>query len=106
MGWPGVVVFWIIQQYILGFPARDDILLSPPEPNESGPSKRDVLGQLIGERGTTVSALKPAGEIVVCGSTYGATSESGAYVCAAESVIVTGVKNGILVVCPIDPTPS
>ncbi|MCB9874975.1 MAG: NfeD family protein [Planctomycetaceae bacterium] len=95
LGLPGIVMFWVIQQYVLGFPAREEVFLAPF--GLTGPDNSS-LTELIGKRGTTLSALKPTGQIIIGDATYNAATESRSYLGPEEVVVVTGEKNGMLFV--------
>jgi hypothetical protein len=98
LGLPVAAVFWMIQQYILGFPDRDELILAPPGPIAREHSESAALTQLIGHDATVLSPLKPTGEIDVCEARHTATSESGGYLDPGDVVVVTGVKDGRLLV--------
>jgi membrane protein implicated in regulation of membrane protease activity len=98
LGLPGVVVFWVVQQYVLGFPARDDLFLTPPASMNREHSEPVALMQLVGQNATTLSPLKPTGEIILGDARYTAASESGGYLRPGEVVVISGVKDGRLLV--------
>lgn len=98
LGLPVAAFLWMIQQYVLGFPARDELFLAPPGPIVPPRSEPIDLTQLIGRDATVLSPLKPTGEILLCEARHTATSESGGYLDPGEVVVVSGVKDGRLMV--------
>ena len=54
--------------------------------------------KVIGHDATVLSPLKPTGEIVVCEVRHTATSESGGYLDSGDVVVVSGVRDGRLLV--------
>lgn len=90
----GVAMMWLIQQFVLGFPARGDLLLErPPLP----PGATD-LAKYVGQQGVTVTPLKPSGEILVGNLRFQATSDFGEYLAADLPILVTGTRLGRLLV--------
>ncbi len=104
LGLPGIAFLWVIQQYVLGFPAREDVFPGHSRIAARSHAQRSDLTRYIGARATTSSALKPAGEVTLGGAQHIATSENGAYLDSGETVVVTGAKNRSLLVRRIDAT--
>lgn len=98
LGIPVAAVYWLIQQYVLGFPVRDELILTPLGPITREHTEPAALTQLIGRDATVISPLKPTGEILVCEARHTATSESGGYLDSGDVVVVSGVKDGRLLV--------
>ena len=89
-----VGLLYVVQQWILGWPERTDLLLDPPSHREAG---YVVLDGLAGRRGVTVCPLRPGGVIVLDQVEYLALSDLG-YIDRGVDVIVVGRKGTSLVV--------
>jgi membrane-bound ClpP family serine protease len=91
----GTAVFmplYIAKQFILGFPDRDHVVLSPPSTSPPEiPAPKAKLG-------VTVSALRPMGTVDFCGERFNATSDSGIMIQAGRSVQLTGRRGDVLLV--------
>jgi membrane-bound ClpP family serine protease len=94
---PGIIFLYVIQQYVLGFPDRDDWILPPPNQGRSEPSRHD-LDSYIGTEGVTMTALKPMGTVLLNGDRFAAISETGAFIGIETSIIVSSVNGDKLVV--------
>ena len=95
LGLAGIGIFYVLQQYVLGFPDRGDWFLEPPPQTTDIGSSLDVH---LGKRGKTLSALKPSGEILIDNERLAALSEDGGYVDAGCDIEVCQIRNGQLVV--------
>ncbi len=89
-------LLYVIQQWILGWPDRTDLLLDPPS---LGRTDRTSLDDLIGKKGVTKGPLRPGGTIVLDGVECSAQSDLG-YVDRGVRVIVVGRRGASLVVIP------
>ena len=94
---PGIIFLYIIQQYVLGFPDRDDWIL-PPTNAETTWRSRPHLDALIGIHGETLSVLKPMGQVLVNGGRFDAISDTGALIGIEATVVVSAVNGDKLVV--------
>ncbi len=90
------VVLYGIQQWILGFPDREKLILQPPEPYRP-PSPAKDIPALIGRSATTVTPLRPTGKILIDDKEYDATGESD-FIPARTNVEITAIKNNRLTV--------
>ena len=79
----------VLQQYILGFPARRELFLQPPEMEKSS----DYLSEeLIGQMGVAISPLRPTGNVEVNGQKYDAATEDGQFIDRGAAIIVRRVS--------------
>lgn len=86
---PIVALAMFTKEYVLGFP---ELILSPRESTD-GPAD---LNCLIGNTGSTVTSLRPQGEIEINGQRYIAESESGDLIDRETPVTIVGVKKQLL----------
>lgn len=108
-----LVMAWLlfpygIKQYILGFPDRDIIAPKPevtiPDRQQREATFKPRPSALPGEVATVVATLKPSGTIRIGDQKHSATSEGSLFIDAGEEVIVSGERNGTLVVRRIEAT--
>ena len=93
-GLPVIGLVFLTKEYVLGFP---ELVLSPKEqvPETSAKSSPHVM---IGRTTTLTSPLRPQGKIVVEGKSFSAASDDGTMMDAGIDVVVTGSRNGSLLV--------
>jgi hypothetical protein len=91
----GLPVIYIAQQYVLGFPDRDEWFLTP---QASTDNRTDSLAEHVGKHASTLSALKPCGQVLIGEQWLPAASENGDYIDADTIVVVRRVSNGKLLV--------
>ncbi len=96
LGLGAVGVLYVLQQWILGWPDRDDFLLDPPSPRRGG---HRSLDELIGSMDVAGCPLRPGGLVVLDESEYPAHSDLG-YIDRGVQVIVVGRKGTSLLVRP------
>jgi len=93
---------YIANQYILGFPDRDVIVLKPevaiPDQHQRQAGARPRPSPLSGKVATVVATLKPSGTVRIGEEQHPATSEGSTFIDAGEEVTVRGERNGTLVV--------
>jgi membrane-bound ClpP family serine protease len=94
----GFALVYVVQQFVLGFPARHEWMLSP----SNDPTKQDAhlgLGsELIGAKGITTSPLRPIGDVKIEGRIYRAKTTDGQMLDANRTIVVSFVQQGTLVV--------
>ena len=83
-----------LKQFILGFPDRDEVILSPP----ANPFVQPDLSNLISSQGTVVATLKPSGKVEIAGIEYSATTADGMLLDPGMAIRVSDVRNTILIV--------
>jgi len=76
---------WILQQYVLGFPAQRPLVLQADTADSASTAHARAL---IGQRGVAVSSLRPAGTIEVNGRRYHAAAENAGFIDRGATVIV------------------
>lgn len=94
LGLPFVVIGYLINEYVLGFPG---ISLGPPTSAGDAKAKPDLTSH-IGCDAVAVVSLRPEGQIEIEGERVSAVSESGKLISEGTSVTVTGVKSGRVLV--------
>jgi membrane protein implicated in regulation of membrane protease activity len=87
-------VFYVLQQWILGWPDKQDMML---EPSRSEAAEANAQCELIGQIAVASSALRPAGHIAIGKRTYEARSDLG-YIEAGVRVEIIDRKDGSLIV--------
>jgi membrane-bound ClpP family serine protease len=100
----GVVSFaclYIVQQFVLGFPARHERMLSPSD----APDQPNI-NDLIGAEGITASPLRPIGDVKIDGQNYRAKTTNGQMLEANRTVFVAFVQQGTLIVKPSPACPA
>ena|GEM_PF-1256668 len=96
LGLGGIGVLYVLRQWILGWPDREDFLLNPPLPREA---EHRSLDELVGKMGVAGCPLRPGGLVVLDESEYPAHSDLG-YIDRGAQVIVVGRKGTSLLVRP------
>ena len=97
----GIVSFallYIVQQFVLGFPARHEWMLAPHTETDSQNELQEKHRELIGSFGWTVSPLRPLGEVDIDGTLYQAAANNGILIAEQTRVKVIRVRNGTLMV--------
>ena len=92
-----MIPVYIVQQFVLGFPDHDEVVLVPPVHAE-----REELPDLMGAVGTVTATLRPWGKVEVAGVTYSATTADGKLLDRGVAVCVTEVRNAVLVVVAVE----
>ena len=88
-------MLYIVQQFVLGFPARHEWVLDSIAP----PAENDPMDQsLVGQVGKTVSPLRPIGEVKLDGGVFEATANDGRLIERDETVVVIRIRHGKLIV--------
>jgi len=100
-------ILYVIQQWILGWPDRDNFILAPPSSCDMDHVQQD---ELIGRVGVACCPLRPGGLVVLDETEYPAYSDLG-YIERGAQVIVTGRKGTSLLVrsagsAPAEPAQS
>lgn len=108
--------FYALRQYVLGFPDRNDLVLSPPASRHHAPASASRLGtdaeEADGSPATVIAPLRPAGLVEIAGNRAEAMSFDGGWIATGTAVEVCGRRNRTLVVRPVSankaatPTPS
>jgi membrane-bound ClpP family serine protease len=100
-----IIIFpvYILKQFILGFPDRHSIFLSPPAGAPSEQSVQDI-SEFNSAIGSVTATLKPAGKIQINGVEYPATSADGKFVDIGCEVQVCGRRDTLLLVSRADTT--
>jgi hypothetical protein len=94
---PAIIVLYVLQQYVLGFPDRDDwILPSPGSDSNGGPNMH--LQQQVGSQGRTCSVIKPTGFADINGVRFDVISERGCLIESESAIVVSSVNGNRLVV--------
>ena len=94
---------YVVKQFILGFPERDQIVLSPPK-WDGPPAKPSIKPAIDNVKFATVTAtLRPLGRIECNGVRYDATSFDGTIVDVGQNVEVCAFQNRLFVVRPFIP---
>ncbi len=97
-----LVPVYALKQFILGFPDRDEVILTPP---------KDALiltdlSRLNEATGTVVSTLKPFGKVEIEGAVYSATTADSLLIDQGATVRICEVRNTTVVVRAINPAPD
>lgn len=85
---------YALKQFVLGFPDRDILILSPPS-DITPPSD---LSRLNHATGTVLATLRPCGTVEIEGVVYNAASADGKYLDMGAEIRVTGIRNLLLIV--------
>lgn len=85
VGMTVLLPLYALQQFVLGFPDRDLVILTPPiTPVTDNPTARRA------DTGIALSTLRPMGLIEVFGERFSAVSESGTLIHAGTPVRIVG----------------
>ena len=91
-------LFYLVQQFVLGFPARHERIRHQRGEFSPEQESKHRLSQLVGQSGLTVSALRPLGEVVVNDQTCSARTYNGAFLDPDTPVHVIAFQAGKLIV--------
>lgn len=86
------------KQFVLGFPDRHKLLLSPPDPNRHRASDDGEGHELVGKVGVVTAPLRPMGSVNIEGVVHDAKTDTGRLIEVGCSVTVKRVLQGTLVV--------
>jgi membrane-bound ClpP family serine protease len=86
------------KQFVLGFPDRHKLLLTPPDPNRHRVSDAGEDHELVEQTGVVTAPLRPMGSIEIDGVTHNAKTDTGCLLEVGTSVTVMRVHQGTLVV--------
>lgn len=86
------------KQFVLGFPDRHKLRLSPPDPNRHRAPDSGEAHELVGKTGVVTAPLRPMGSVKIDGVVYDAKTDTGRLIKVGCSVIVKRVLQGKLVV--------
>ena len=93
-----MIPLYILKQFVLGFPDRDLVILSPPSlPIEPSLAPRTT------DLGVVVLTLRPMGTIELAGERFNAASETGELIDVGTPIRVTGQRSNTFLVRRIDP---
>lgn len=100
-----VAPLYAIRQYLLGFPDRGDLILTPPSTNRC-PADRNGqpaggAAEISGGEGIVVAPLRPSGLVEIAGNRADATSFDGQWIAAGTPVEVCDRRSRTLVVRPV-----
>lgn len=92
-----VIPFYIVQQFVLGFPDRDQVVLVPPEVpvNRDPPPRQSDIG-------IVVSTLRPMGHIELAGDRFAAATEDGKMLAVGTPIRVCGQRGILLLVSKVE----
>jgi hypothetical protein len=93
---PAIVILYVFQQYVLGFPDRDDWIL--PSPKSDTPEASGLLKQWIAYQGMTCTVIKPTGLAEIDGKCFDVISEMGNLIESETPIVVSSVKGNRLVI--------
>ncbi len=94
-----IIPFYVLQQFVLGFPDRDRVVLVPPEvPVNRDPPPRQS------DTGVVVSTLRPMGQVVLAGDRFTAASEDGRMLAVGTLIRVCGQRGTMLLVSKVEET--
>jgi hypothetical protein len=99
-GNPGLLFFFIayaIREWAFDFP---ELILTPGKFDAAVTRRKDEPCEQLGTLGVVVSPLRPSGEVELNGIAVSVVSEDGSYVDTGTNVVVTGTRNGRLLVAP------
>lgn len=88
---------YVLKQFVLGFPDRDQVILTPPKfarSTDPPPRKSDT--------GTVVATLRPMGRIELAGEEFNAVSDLGKLIDVGVSIRVTGHRGDAFLVRELD----
>ena len=86
------------KQFVLGFPDRHKLLLSPPDPNRRRATDDGEDHELVGKTGVVTAPLRPMGRVRIEGVLYDAKTDTGRLIDVDASVTVKRVLQRVLVV--------
>lgn len=98
-GLPGLALFYVLQQWVLGWPDRTFLVNGTTL--ESNEGKAHSPDPLTGHIGSVLSPLRPSGKVTVDGKELDATCDFG-FLDAGAKVIIIGRKNFTFLVQPIE----
>ena len=96
---PAIIILYVLQQYVLGFPDRDDWILPSPKSETSDASPQ--LNQWIAYHGLTCTVVKPTGVAEIDGKRFEVISEMGNLIESETAIMVSSVKGNRLVIRPL-----
>jgi membrane-bound ClpP family serine protease len=89
--------FYVIQQFVLGFPDRHEMVLKPPKlPRDDDPPT------YASDTGVVVAMLRPMGQVKLAGERYSAASVDGKMVDVGTTIRVCGHRGKVLLVAKSD----
>lgn len=86
------------KQFVLGFPDRHKLLLSPPAPHRHRATDDGEEHELVGKTGDVTAPLRPMGSVKIDGVVHSAKTDTGRLLEVGASVTVKRVLQGTLVV--------
>jgi len=86
------------KQFVLGFPDRHKLMLSPPDPNRNRVTDDGESHELAGKTGVVTAPLRPMGSVKIDGAVHDAKTDTGRLLEVGTPVTVKRVLQGILVV--------
>ena len=87
-------IFYVVQQWILGWPDKQDMML---EPSRAEAAEANSRCELIGQIAVASSALRPGGHVVIGDRTYEARSDL-EYIETGAAVEIVGKRDASLIV--------
>lgn len=94
---------YLLKQFILGFPDRDKVILSPPKNVRTIRSvKITELPNFHDELATVVATLRPLGQIECKETRFDATSFDGKMIDVGQVVRICDYRDRLVIVRPID----
>ena len=93
---PAIAILYVLQQYVLGFPDRDDWIL--PSPNSDTAEASGQLNQWIAFQGVTCTVVKPTGVAEIDGKRFDVISEMGNLIESETAIVVSSVKGNRLAI--------
>lgn len=90
-------VAYLIREWAFGFP---QLILHPEQQASRSADEHNDLESLIGQSGSTISPLRPAGDAEIGGAKYSVVAYDGDMIDLGEKVIVRAYRNGSLFVVP------
>ncbi|MGN6546860.1 MAG: hypothetical protein ACTHK7_17525 [Aureliella sp.] len=88
--------FYIVQQYVLGYPDKDLLLATPP--SSPNPNFDPRLVETLGRTATVVATLRPVGRVAIEGTEFNARTVGGDYVDVDVPMIVRRIDRDMLIV--------
>ncbi|NNE01080.1 MAG: NfeD family protein [Pirellulaceae bacterium] len=101
-GFVSFAILYVIQQFVLGFPARHEWVMGPDGPTAAGSNIVDKRTELVGRTATTFSPLRPIGEVCVGEQKHSAIANNGQLINEGKEVVIIAVRNGKLIVRQVD----
>ncbi|MDB5387523.1 MAG: hypothetical protein JWM11_3169 [Planctomycetaceae bacterium] len=89
---------YVLKQFVLGFPDRDEVFLTPPAETFVPPD----FSHLNAALGIVVATLKPSGKVQIDNAVYSATTEDGKLLDTGTAIRVSGMRNAVLVVRSVE----